>query len=255
MLIRRILMNAQDTSPGTGAPSTSATPAPAPAGTPAPQNAPAPQPAPAPQGAAVDVAAITKSITDGVFASLRRAGVLNDAKPKPPTGGDTPTATTTGSNGISASDVQSMIEQASAITRVSVEYGLQPDAEASLKKLIAVEKPDDPLMWGRSFAESMGLKRGATAPVTAVTSAPTITITNSTAAPAANPAPVPAPQPATANPVTDRGSPPPSTRPLEERSLYDMSEADRQEYISRHGPTKYAQKLMSDGKGRRTLLG
>ncbi len=247
MLIRRILMNAQDGSPGSGAtPSPPATPA-----TPAEPAAPAPQTAPA-QGAPVDVAAITrtitesvtKSINDGVFAKLRRAGLLSD-KPIPvPVTGDT---TTTAPSAISAADVQSMIEQASAITRVSVEYGLQPDAEASLKRLMAVEKPDDPVSWGRAFIEGMGLKRVAAAPATA---APQTITAPPTAAPAATQPPAPA----AATPVSDRGSPPPSSLPLDERSLYEMSQADVQEYIKRHGMKKYSEKLIADAKGKRTLL-
>lgn len=77
----------------------------------------------------------------------------------------------------------------------------------------------------------------------------------STAATAATQQPAPPPQPATPIPVSDRGSPPPSTVPLEERSLYEMSEADRKEYLTRHGAAKYAQKMMTDAKGKRSLMG
>lgn len=246
MLIRRILMNAQDGSPGSGAvPST-------PAPTPEPV-APAPQPVPA-QGSPIDIAAITrtitetvtKSVSDSVHATLRRAGVLN--KPTTvATSGDT-TATPAQAAAISAADVQSMIEQASAITRVSVEYGLQPDAEASLKKLMLVEKPEDPVSWGRSFIEGMGIKRGAAAPATA---APQIAPQPATAAPAATPPPVVAPQ---TPPASDRGSPPPATIPLEERKLHEMSEADRSEYLQRHGAKKYSEKLARDLMGSKSWM-
>lgn len=249
MLIRRILMNAQDGSPGSGAtPSTPATPA-----IPAEPAAPAPQSAPA-SGSPIDIAAITrtitesvtKSINDGVFAKLRRAGLLSDKPTTVPVTGDTTTTATAAA--ISAADVQSMIEQASAITRVSVEYGLQPDAESSLKKLMSVEKPDDPVAWGRAFIEGLGIKKTASAPATA---APQVTTTApSTAAPAATQPPAPA----AATPISDRGSPPPSSLPLDERSLYEMSQADVQEYIKRHGMKKYSEKLIADAKGKRTLL-
>ena len=240
MLISRILMNAQDGSPGSGAPSTPATPA-----TPADPAAPVPQQAPA-QGSAIDVAAITrtitesvtKSINDGVFAKLRRAGLLSD-KPTTTVAVTSDTTTTASSSAISAADVQGMIEQASAITRVSVEYGLQPDAESSLKRLMAVEKPDDPVSWGRSFVEGMGIKKVAPALATA---APQATTQPATAAQAATP-PSTAPQ---SPPASDRGSPPAATIPLEERKLQEMSDADRSEYLQRHGVKKYSEKLARD---------
>jgi type VI secretion system secreted protein VgrG len=257
MLIRRILMNAQDTSPGTGAPSTSVTPAPAPAVTPAPQSAPAPQPAPA-QGA-FDKASLVREIVDevkksfdGAFATLRRAGALpNKSAPTAAPNTDattTPTPTTVTAPTV---DPTRYRELDRAVTRAGMAETLSGTAYKRLERAFADENPIDAESWVADYFEGMGLKRGAAAPATAVTT----TTATPTAAPAAAPAPVPSPAPATAIPVTDRGSPPPPTRPLEERSLYEMSEADRQEFISRHGPTKYAQKLMSDGKGRRTLLG
>lgn len=255
MLIRRIFMNAQDTSPGTGAPSTVApttAPAAPAASAAAPATAPAPQPAPA-QGAAIDVAAITKSISDGVFATLRRAGVMpNKSAPTVAPNTDATTTPTPVTVAAPAVDPSRYRELDRAVTRAGMAETLSGTAYKRLERAFADENPDDAESWVTDYFEGMGVKRGATAPATAVT---TTTTTTPTAAPAATPAPVPAPAPATAIPVSDRGSPPPSTRPLEERSLYDMSEADRQEYISRHGPTKFAQKLMSDAKGRRTIAG
>lgn len=245
MLIRRILMNAQDTSPGTGAPSTPAT-TPAPAAAPPPA-APAPQPAPA-QGAAIDVAAITRSVTesvtkavnDGVFATLRRAGVLLPNKPTTPAAPATGDATTSPPAATATIDPTRMRALDRALNRAGHSANLDDRAYQRIERAFAEESPDNADQWVTDYFSGFGVK--ASAPATAVTT----TTTTPTAAPAA---PAPAPQPATAIPVTDRGSPPPSTLPLEERKLQEMSQADRDEYIRRHGLAKYNAKLMKDLQG------
>lgn len=258
MRFPRILMNAADASPGSGQPA----PAPAPAAPAVPEpSPPAQQPAPA-QGA-VDVAAITRQVTDGVFASLRRAGVLTSARPTAPvpTGvapGDAPAAPQQSSPPPQQPvDPMHRLMQLRALDRARERAGLGAIGDRALaliERAYIDEAPPDADAWVADIATSMGIRAAAaSAPTTAAT--PT-TIATPNAAPAATPTTAPAlVQPANVLPVSDRGSPPPPTRPLEERSLYEMSDADRQEYLSRHGSAKYHQKLIADSKGRRSLGG
>lgn len=178
---KRIFMNEADSSSGNGAPI--APPAPA-----APTAAPtAPeQPAPLTADAVATIVAQAvdtklKAFENGLFANARKAGLLKkDETPSAPAAAPAPT-------GLTAVEVEQMLERERVVTRVATEHKLTEAQVKRMKGLLAAEKPEDVSGWVSSFVADMGFARPSEP---------------------ATPAPVPVVP--SAAPISDRGAPTPN---------------------------------------------
>jgi hypothetical protein len=221
---KRIFMNEEGASPGGG------TTPPAPA---TPTAAPTAPESPAPS--IVDQVANLidsklRAFENGFFASARKAGVLGKEKSAPePTVNPTPQsphAAAPASTGLSAADVESMLEQERVLTRAATEHKLTDAQVKRMKSALKAEKPDDIGTWTSTFLADMGLVKAAPQPVPAT----------------APQTPAPAPAPAARPNVSDRGGAAPTdtrdhngvlhSRPLE------MTGHDVDALILQHGPDK-----------------
>ena len=130
MKLNRILRNQEGSSPGGGA----APPAPA---DPAPNGSPPPSftlddiKAAVAQTVATTVAEKFAEQSNGLFANLRKAGVLKQDKPSEPT--QTP-APSTPATGISMADVESMLERERVITARATKHDLN---DAQIRRMKA----------------------------------------------------------------------------------------------------------------------
>lgn len=231
MKLRTPLRNAADSSPGSGA----AAGAPAAPAAGAPASAQTTPAQPQAQGAAFSAEAIRQIadvVRDGVFAELRRSGVLKDQKSRsgqpatPPAEGAAPPPV----------DPIRLRELDRAVTRAGLVDKLSPDAYRRLERAFVDESPDDASAWVGAYFEGFGVKSG---------SAPTTTTTATAAQPAA---------PSTTQPITppasDRGAPPAPSTPPEELDLVRMTEADRNALIKDKGLKWFQTELMKQLKGR-----
>jgi hypothetical protein len=181
MKLNRISMNEADASPGGGA---------APTVTPTPPANQAASEAPANVTADQVSNLITekfKALQNEFFASARKAGLLEKPKSNE-TPSATPSAAAPASSGLSAADVEAMLDQERVITRAQVEHKLTDAQIKRMKSALKAEKPEDISTWTTGYLADMGLTRANE------TSTPT---------PAAPIAPNTAP-------ISDRGSPAPN---------------------------------------------
>lgn len=154
----KMLMNAEGSSPGGGGQQ------PPPPGTPP---APAAQAGAASPGLTVDqvkslFAEQAKEIRNGVFADLRRQGLLKGKDPdagagsgagdggdKPPGPAPTP--------GVSADDVQKLITRERSIERIATENKLSDGQRRRMEVALKAENPSDVAAWSKSYLEDMGI--------------------------------------------------------------------------------------------------
>lgn len=221
---KRIYMNEADSSPGNGAPAAPPDPATPPA---------------SPAAAPIDVDALVTrlvgavderftTLSNGLFANARKAGLLGKEKPADPAPAPQPPQapappTHVAATGISMADVESMLEQERVFTRAATEHKLTDAQVKRMKNALKADKPEDISAWTTTFLADMGLVKSSPPP----------------AAPAALPATTPAP----AKPnISDRGTAAPSdlrdsegvlnSRPLE------MNGHDVESLLLKHGEHK-----------------
>lgn len=172
-------MNEEDGSPGGGAV------------TPAPAEPPASPAAPAPTAVTVDqvktlMAETLTGFKNAFFADMRRAGALK--KDEPVASQPAPAAATAPAPvGLTATDVQQMLERDRVLTRVEVEHKLTPAQAKRMRSIVEAEKPADVSDWVSNFVTDMGFAKPNTPPAQATQ------------------AQAPAPAPAKPN-VSDRGT-------------------------------------------------
>lgn len=176
----RILRNEEGGSPGGG----TAPPAP-----PTPPSDPG-TPAPAAPVIPVDAlkSAVAEALTgalpklrDGIFADLRKSGALRKDPESPPP------AAAPASTGLSAADVEAMLERERVITARATKHNLGDAAVRRLKASLTGVSPENFATEADSFLADLGLVKAPTA---------------------ATPAPTPA-QPSNPQPISDKGSPAP----------------------------------------------
>lgn len=245
MHLKRIFMNtvgANGASPGSGqAPGTPpAQQQSAPAGGGVPTGSqPQPQSAPTPQaqGAATlpadAIDTIVAKVTDGVFATLRRAGVLKQQpQPKPTTQpGDAGTAAQAAAPTV---DVMRMRALDRAVTRAGMADRLDGAAYTRLERAFVEEAPDDVDGWVGGYFRGMGVQQQA-----------------AQQQPQPQPQNGAAPQPNNAHPASDRGSPPAPKVAPEDVDLIKMSDADRKALVRDKGLGWYWENLMKQLRGRK----
>jgi hypothetical protein len=175
----------------------------------------------------VDPDAIAAKVRDSLFAELRKAGVFEKQKAAP-----------AAKPAESSTQSQPDLAKLRRLDRGVVESGLSgriPDAAYQrAERDFVADDPADVTSWLRDYFPGLG---GSSTPQPAVT------------APQA-----PAPKPQNAQPVSDRGAPPPSQVPLAEADLVTMSESDRAHLIKEKGLRWYKDHLAGQLKGRRMLL-
>jgi hypothetical protein len=208
----RILMNEADGSPGGGAaPATPAAPIAAPT---APET-----PALTAEAVATIVATAVdtklKAFENGLFANARKAGLLGKEK-----SAETPSvssaAAAPASTGLSADEVEALIEQTRVLTKVQLENKLSDAAVLRMKSALKADKPNDVSTWTASYLADLGLVRTSQESSTPTTSAPAVAIAPNTA------------------PISDRGSPAPTgavgwRHELQMAGALGMSKAGREQ--------------------------
>jgi hypothetical protein len=226
--LKRIFMTAADNAGG----SSPAPGQPAPAGG---QPAPAPAPAQPPaQGAAsqtpIDVNAIASAVHDKVFAALRQAGVL---------GAKAPRATTPAAPDPSNPAVTTEVPQIDlrSLDRVLGRTGhaarLSEQQYRRIETAYRQEAPDNTEQWVASYFEGWGQAPNPSAPASTTPAGTTASTQNRSA-----------------QPVSDGGSPPAPTAPLEERDIMSMSQEDRMHLQRTKGTAWYRAQLAKQTKGK-----
>jgi hypothetical protein len=161
-----------------------------------------------------------KKVHDGVFAQLRKAGVLDDeTKPdgKPPAG--SPPASS-----LTADDVDRMMARRDALHGAIAGAKLPDGARQRMLDAFAREKPDDVGGWAKKFLTDFGF--GTSAPTTGSS---------------------PAPQGGL--PSSNLGSPANPTVPTEDTPLWRLSETDRAALLKQKGGAWFRQKYYADLRG------
>lgn len=228
----KMLMNAEGSSPGGGA-------APPPSGTP-----PAPSAGSAPTAVPMDqvkslISDAVNQAQNGVFAKLRKAGVLKGGNDDEGAGGSPP-APPAASAGLSADDVQKLVFRATAFERVAVENKLTDAQRKRMDAALKAENPDDVSSWSTSYLTDMGIVK-------------------------APPSPTPnggAPAPGAGAPrgpsSSDRGGPARDTSLAHEGQVWKMTPADVQALIREKGFQAAAHELRArmkqDLRGVRLLM-
>lgn len=161
---------------------------------------------------------------NAAFAKLRKDGLLGKDKPSSESTAtpapQSPPAAAPTSMGLSAADVQAIVDRTTAITRVQVENKLSDAQVKRMRSALETEKPEDVSTWVSTYLTDMGLVRTAES----------------------NPAtPTSQPQP-TAAPISDKGSPAPGGAVNWEREFAEnpvgMSPAARALMDAKHGAEK-----------------
>lgn len=218
-----MLMNAQpgDGSSGGGPPPDSGTPAPAPA-----QGSAASEPSMLDQIARL----IDTKLADqqnGIFANLRKAGVLGKAPKSDPETNAHPS--------VPAEDVQALIARERAFNRAISSVRLNDTQFARMEKAFQLEKPEDPSAWVRSWTADLGIGQqgsGEQQPKTSVTR--------------------------TAFPVSDGGAPAPVSVPSDQIEPWTLTKDDVASTIRRDGAVaagaKWKSQLRRSLQGKRISL-
>ena len=231
-MLKRILMNQADASPGNSAPA-------------APPAQAAPAAPPQAQGATVTLtqadldakiaAAVEQGFTkakDSFYAEARRATeASNRPKAKTPATGDAEP----GPQPLSASEERTFLR---GLDRTIAQLGIAPNSAqyASAERDLLVERPGSVDAWVKERFEGFGKSPASSQQQPAAASAAT--------------QPVAPAQPQNAQPASSRGAPPAPQVPLEEMDLWTMSDSDRAAFIKQKGIKAYNEKLRQQGKGR-----
>lgn len=229
-IIKRIFMTAADNAGG----SPPAPAQPAGGGQPAPAPAPAQPPA---QGASpqqtVDVNAIASAVHDKVFAALRQSGVLGSKTPRAttPPAPDAPPGTNADVPQVDLRSLDRVLGRTGHAARLS------ESQYRRVESAYRAENPADAESWVKDYFE------GWSAAPTPPAQAPN--------APAGNAAPA---QQRSTTPVSDGGSPPAPTAPLEERDILSLSDEDKTHLIKQKGPAWYRAQLAKQTKGKSIRL-
>lgn len=231
-MFKRILMNAVDQGGGGGAAAAPATPVvpAAPAAT-----APATPAAPAqgvPPLTREDLKSFATEVRNGVFADLRRAGVLRS------NGGDGTTTTTQAPAGTTepAPDPLALRRLDRALARVPAER-ISPTMYSRLEQIFTREAPPDADAFVSEFFPVTGSAQPAAAAQVAAVP-PNTAVTNPTGPT-----------------VSDRGAPAAPTKFPEDADILAMSEDDRKALLKAKGNAWYATRLRAQMKGRRVSVG
>jgi hypothetical protein len=229
-MLKRILLNAVDQGGGNAAaaPATPVVPA-------APAAAAATPAAPA-QGAPLtreDLKTFAADVRNGVFADLRRAGVLGNGGERTTTTQQQPATPAAPTGHEPAPDPMALRRLDRALARVPAER-LTPAMYERLERLFSAEAPRDAEAWVSEFFPV----NGAAQPAAAAQAAAVITPNT----PAVNP---------TGPTVSDRGAPAATKVPAEDADILEMSEDDRKALLKAKGTSWFAAKLREQMKGRR----
>jgi hypothetical protein len=220
-MLKKILMNAADGSPGGGA-------APAAPAQGAPAQAPAAPPIDYAELAKQIADRVTPTVRDSVFAEARRAGIMPDDKKKKdaaPQGDGAPAP----SVGMSHDDVARLVQRTSDLEASLSDAGLDPEQKGLLRSLFKSTNPDDVGGWVGSTLKALKIGRSATQQ-------------QNGGAPQAQP-----PQ----RPASDGGGPAPvNGQSGDEQLLHKMSKVDRDAWIRQHGHAAYMKKLEEEMRGR-----
>lgn len=225
MHLKRILMSAADAGGGTAAPPAAG----------APPASPTTPPAQPPAQGPVDIAAIARGVSDGVFAELRRAGVLKQqsttpARSQAAPAGDPP-ATPLAATPLP--DPLALRALDRALGRTGWAVRLDGDQYARVERNFIAESPDPQSAetWVTDYFKGWGA--AASSPPPAANGAPS----SPPAAGTPNGAPR-APAPQGTPPVSSAagGAPPAPQVPLEERQILTMSNEERAALTVKLGP-------------------
>jgi hypothetical protein len=224
-MLKRILMNQVDASPGNSA---GAAPADVPPAQAAPQAQGAPTPAISPEDftkLVTSVADLAKSV-NSLHAADRRT--REGKQPAKPDGADGATPI--------ADDPSSQLARRDAFDDATSELKLTKGQRQILRELVDLKKlhPSDVDGFVTDHATRAGWAVSSNA-------------TQPSAAPAAASPAMPA-QPSNAQPASSRGAPPAPQVPLDEMNVWTMSVADRDAFIAKHGMKKYLEKARHQGK-------
>lgn len=167
-----------------------------------------------------------KTVHDGVFAKLRKAGVFEDEKkpdePKPPAGN-------TSAASLTAEDVDRMMARRDALHGAIAGVKMPDAARSRMLDAFAREKPDDVSGWAKKFLGDFGF---ASAPTNG----------SSTVTPPNGP------------PASNLGSPASPTVPTEDTPLWRLSEADRNALLKQKGGKWFREKYYADLRGTRVKV-
>jgi hypothetical protein len=216
----RILMNAADGSPGGGAPPAPGAPAPAPA-----QGQP--------QGLTRDdLKSFADDVRNGVFADLRRAGVLGK-EPKSKRGDEEPVAGTPPAP--PAADPMKLRELDRALGRLGAADKLSDAAYKRMERAFVEEAPTDTAAWAKDYLGGYGFAQPAPGSAAGGQQASTVSDPNKP-------------------PVSNAGGVPNPNVPIEERSLIGMSESDINHLVKTKGPQWVRKRLYEQLRGVRVKV-
>ena len=221
-MLKRILMNAVDASPGNSA---GAAPADVPAA-----DVPQAQGAPVITKEVADAiaSAVTSAvggIKDSIFAEARRTFTATKQTKTKDDGAPTPVSAG------AAPDPLKLRSLDRELSKVGLASRLTDAQYQRAEKAFAAEDPADTGAWVADYFN------GFTAASSTATPAAPVAATQ--AAPA---------QPTNAQPASSRGAPPAPQVPLDEMNVWTMSVADRDAFIAKHGTKKYLEKARQQGK-------
>jgi hypothetical protein len=207
--LKRILMEGADG--GGGSSGGNAAPNGSPAGGAAPSSAQQPAQSQA-QGTSItreELVTLMREERNGIFADLRRAGVIGDDSKKPKAKpSDSAPNSGTPSSGPDALKMRSLDRE---LARAGIASKLNERQYQRLEREFATDNPDDVSGWLKEYFGDLS---------------PAASSQPAGASPAAGQQPS-TPQAQNARPVSDAGAPPAAKTPLEEQDLLTMSEADR----------------------------
>jgi hypothetical protein len=175
-----------------------------------------------------DLKSFASDIRDGIFADLRKAGVFGKTSKANRQDAKEETAPT-------ADDPSSLLALRDAFDDATSDLKLTKGQRQLLRESVMTKRPDDVDGYVSDYATRAGWNQAPVSSPNAVQAAT-------------------APKPQNAQPVSDRGAPPPSQVPLAEADLVTMSESDRAHLIKEKGLRWYKDHLAGQLKGRRMLL-
>ena len=121
-------------------------------------------------------ATVTQQLADfknGVFADLRKTGVLKSEKPAPSPTAPAPApvpveapAAPSPVSGMTAAEVQTMMARQRAFDRAVTAAGLSDEQIATVEGVFQAVNPQEPAAWLAGFIKTMGLGKGSAPPPT-----------------------------------------------------------------------------------------
>ncbi len=195
------------------------------------------------------VAGATTAAQNGVYATLRKSGVLKDgpnngsnghgapqAPVNPtPNGSPAPTVAAIPPGFVAVGDVKRLIEQSNAVIRIASQNQLTDAQVTRMTRALDAENPDDPSAWTNSYLEDLGLKKVASpAPALPAPATPPTTLQPTPGAPQSPP-------------ISDKGPAAPGNVDDTERRLQAtprlITGADRRVLEAKYGPEKANQMI------------